>query len=510
MAQLSRTYKSARNAAVSTFVQFVTLVVSFLTRTVFIKLMNADYLGVNGLFSNVLAILAFSELGISSAIIYNMYKPVSENDTEKVSALLNFYKKAYRYVAAFILIVGVCLTPFIHHLIKEAPDITENLVFIYLLFLANTVVSYLYSYSRSVFTAHQNEYVNVLIERCVWIGMYIIQLVYLYMTHDFYGYLFIQVLATLSSDLIITLYSRKKYPEITNNKSAHLLKSDIKGILKDIYALFAYKIGGTILHSTSNIIMARIINITVVGICSNYLLVSSSIEAVLQKIFNSIVASIGNLNATSDSINKKKVLYEVSLLSDWIYGVVSICLFAGLNQFVLLWIGKDYVFSQWSVVFCIILSFFISGINFAASNYRTTMGFFRQARYVPLFAAFINVWLSIFLGIKFGVAGIFVSISIARFFTFNIIDPFLVCRKGLQTSVIEYYWFQFKFIGITLINGFLCHYLIQVIHLSGLLGFVLNMLICFVLCNFVYFGFYFRSREFRALYKRIVSLTRRV
>ena len=135
MSQISRTKNSAKNVVIASIVQIITIIVSFVARTIFIKLMNADYLGVNGLFNNVLAILAFSELGISSAIIYNMYKPVADGDNEQIAALLNFYKKAYRIVASFIFVVGLLITPFIGYLINETPDIRENLQIIYLLFL---------------------------------------------------------------------------------------------------------------------------------------------------------------------------------------------------------------------------------------------------------------------------------------------------------------------------------------------------------------------------------------
>ena len=507
MSQISRTKNSAKNVVIASIVQIITIIVSFVARTIFIKLMNADYLGVNGLFNNVLAILAFSELGISSAIIYNMYKPVADGDNEQIAALLNFYKKAYRIVASFIFVVGLLITPFIGYLINETPDIRENLQIIYLLFLLNTVSSYLFSYSRSIFTANQKDYINVLVERIFWIVMYFLQLVYLYLTHDFYGYLIFMTCATLASDISITLYSKIKYPQITKNKAAKLSSFNVKKILKDIYALFAYKVGSVLLQSTSNIVIAKLINITVVGICSNYILITSSIETILQKVLNSIVASIGNLNATDDNENQKKVLYELTLCTNWIYGFCSIMLFILINQLIEMWLGNDYLLTDSFVVLAVVLSFFFFGTNFTISSYRTTMGIFRQARYVPMCAACVNLLLSIVLGKAFGLVGIYISISITRLFTFNSIDPYLVFKKAFNESVIPYYLYQLKFYFVTVIVGYIC-YITSMQLPNTFMWFMLKLVLFTFVINLSYVLVYYSTDQFKSLIKRLSILKR--
>lgn len=497
----SRTKNSARNVAISVIIQIATILVSFICRTVFIKIMNADYLGVNGLFSNILAILSFSELGISSAIIYNMYKPAYEDDTHKLSALLNFYKVAYRLIAFIVLIIGIGVLPFIDSFINGASNIAESLCWIYILFLLSTVCSYLYSYSRSVFTVYQKDYINTLVERSVWIAMYVFQLLYLNFTHDFYGYLVIQVVATISADIIITHLSRKLYPKITSNLSAKLNIKEIKKIFKDVYSIFFYKVGSIILHSTDNIIIAKIINITIVGICSNYVLIINSLESILQRALNSIVASVGNLNV-GKSDNKLSVLYELTLCTNWIYGVCSIMLFVCINPLIQLWIGDTYVLQGNYIVLSIIAAFYIFGSNFPASSYRITMGYFHDARFVPLLAAVLNVILSIFLGLKMGLAGIFISTAIARFFTFNLIDPYLVLKKGLCESFWKYIGFQLISIMIVLLNGLICYYIANLLPHNGIWGFILRLVVIGFLSNMIFACSFFHNQYFILVLKR--------
>lgn len=505
----SRTYNSAKNLTITSIAQIFSIIVSFVVRTFFIKLMNVDYLGVNGLFSNVLSILAFSELGLSSAIIYNMYKPVALNDKTKIAALLNFYKRAYRIIALFVLIIGLCLSPFINDLVNDPPNIRENLLIIYILFLINTAASYLYSYSRSLFTAYQKEYTNIIVERLIWTGIYIIQLVYLYYTHDFYGYLLFMIVATIASDLLITFLSKKNFKQITSDNESKLTTKEIKAILKDVYALFTYKVGGIILHSTSNIVIAKIINLTAVGICSNYLLITSSIENILQKALNSIVASIGNLNAQDNIINREKVLYELSLYTNWIYGCCSIMLVVCLNKLIEIWLGQEYLINDTKTLVAIVSSFYIFGSNFAISSFRTTMGLFHQAKYVPLLAAIINLLLSIWLGTIWGLFGIYLSISIARIVTFNSIDPLLVYRRGFNKSSLPYFGYQLGFLFITVINALLCIYASNMIQTDGILGFIFSSLLSFVLCNLIYLIVYSKTASFKSLINRYKNITQK-
>lgn len=505
----SRTKNSVKNFTISLAIQIVTLIVTFVNRTVFIRILNADYLGINGLFTNILTILSFAELGLGSAILYSMYKPVREGDTYTLSALYNLYKKAYRIIATVILIVGLLVVPIIPLIINEQPDISENIRLIYVLFLGNTVCSYLFAYSKSLFTVHQRDYINVIIERSAHIACVLVQLVFLYFTHNYIGYLCIQICTTLIGNLVIFLWCNIKYSVITKDRTARLEKTKVSEVFSNIRSIMFYKVGSVILNATDNIIITRILSVTIVGICSNYTLLISTVEALLSKALNTIVASIGNLNASNSSESKQRVFRELNFCVYWIYGFCSIELAVLLNKVIIIWLGSNYVIDSYWSVLALILNFYIFGTNFGPSNYRVTMGFFKEARTTPIIASIINIVLSVLLGRKIGLFGIYIATSISRIFTFGIVDPITVSRKGLDCSPKDFYIRQILALAVTLGNGLLCFSVIKYVPLTGLLGLIIDAILIAAISNVIYVLVYFKTAEFKSVYKRFRFLIRR-
>lgn len=498
----SRTKNSAKNFTISIAVQIVALIATFVNRTIFIKILNSDYLGVNGLFTNILTILSFAELGLGSVILYGMYKPTRDGDTQKLSALFNFYKKAYRIIAVVILFAGLLVIPFLTYIIDEEPQIVEDIRLVFFLFLGNTVCSYLLSYSKSLFTAYQKDYVNVLIERSAHIICVCVQLVFLWITHNYIGYLIIQILATFLGNLVISLYCKYKYSDIVSDRRATLDKNEIKDTFVNIRSIFFYKIGSVVLNATDNIIITKIIGVTVVGVCSNYTLLIGTVEALLFKGLSTIVASIGNLNASNSYEAKRKVFEELNFCVYWLYGFCSIELAVLLNKAIFVWLGSSYVIENYWCVLALVLNFYIFGTNFGPSNYRVTMGYFKEARFTPVFASIINVTLSIILGYKWGLLGIYISTSIARIFTFGIVDPITVLRKGLNTRLSYFYYRQFLALLITIVNGLICYKVISYINISGLLGLVIDAIVIAVVANAFYVVVYFNTKEYKSVFQR--------
>jgi len=505
----NRTKNSVVNLGVISIMQVLTMVLSFVSRTFFVRFLNADYLGINGLFSNILTILSFSELGISSAIIFNLYKPVHEDDREKVSALISLYQNAYTVVAVVISVAGIGIIPFLNRIIEEPPVVKENLTLIYCLFLANTVVSYLFSYRKALFTAYQKEYVNVVIERAVHIILLFVQIIYLYLTRDYYGYLVFQIVATLGANLTIHFVAKRYYHLGTEKEQKRLTADEIKVIFQDIRALFCYRVGAVVLNATDNIIISKILSVRLVGICSNYVLLISTVETLISRALTGIVASIGNLNSTEDNENKKSVMNELILFTCWIYGFCSIELALMMNEVVKVWLGQEYVVENWWVVFALVLSFYVFGTNFVASNYRTTMGYFQEAKLVPLVAAGINVILSVMLGKSHGLFGVFIATSISRILTFGIVDPFIVLKKGLGEKVIPYYVKMVLLALLTFFNGFLCHLIVKNVQVNGLAGIVVRCIVIALISNVLYFFMFFRTRAFQNLWHRAWRIIRR-
>ena len=261
----SRTGNAMINALTGSAMQIVNVVLGFISRTIFIYLLNSDYLGVNSLYTNILTVLSFAELGIGSAIVFSLYKPIADKDKTKIQALMKLYKKAYCFIGISVLVMGLCVIPFLPYIIREKPDIKENLTLIYILFLINTSASYFCSYKKTLITANQKDYIVQIYTRIFQLVQIVLQSVFLFFTHQYLTYLVIYIVCTLGQNIALSIKADKMYPFITEKNNAKLSENETKQIFANVKALFVYKIGSVVLNGTDNIIISAIINVGTVG-----------------------------------------------------------------------------------------------------------------------------------------------------------------------------------------------------------------------------------------------------
>ena len=176
-----RTKNSIKNMIAAMSSNIVTIIIGLVAQAMFIRILGVDYLGLNGLFTNIISMLGIVELGIGNAIIYNLYKPIADNDKESIKSLMKFYKKSYHIIAGIVLIVGLIIIPFLPFLIEEV-TVDVNIILIYLLFLIDIVCSYFLSYKRSIFYAEQKNYIVNIIHIGYTIVLNLFQLLILYFT----------------------------------------------------------------------------------------------------------------------------------------------------------------------------------------------------------------------------------------------------------------------------------------------------------------------------------------
>lgn len=504
----SRTENTIKNASFALVTQIINILLSFISRTAFIYILGIEYLGVNGLFTNILMILSFAELGIGNAIIYSMYKPLATNDKEKIKSLMALYAKAYKVIGVFVFVAGLLVMPFMDHIIKDAPNIKENINLIYLLFLANTTFSYFFVYKKSIIIADQKSYIVSIYQQGFNAIQVFAQISFLFFTHEYILFLLIQIICTILSNIITARKADRMYPYLKEGNSKPLDKNESKSIFANVRALFLYKFGSVVLNGTDNIIISSLIGVAAVGLSSNYLLVISALTAICGQVMNAFTASVGNLNAVGDESNKEKVFNRIFFISAWMYGFFAVGLYMFLNPFIDLWLGEKFILSN-GVVFAIVLHFYVNNVHFTAYTYRTTMGLFVQGRLAPLVAAIINIILSLWLGKTIGLMGIFIATSIARFFTTGIVDPVLVYRSGFNKSPIHYYKRYFLFTSIFVALYFLLNFVISFIKISGILGFVIQVGLVTILFNGIMVLFLWRTEDFKWIKNALLSITRK-
>ena len=224
-----RVDNSIKNMKYNIFSQILNLLIQFVSRTFFIKILGNEYLGINGLFSNILTILSLADMGIGTVLIYSMYKPLAENNEEKMKALMNIYKKIYNIIALTVLIIGLCITPFLQVFIKDMPNI-QHIRFIFILYLLNTVVSYLCVYKISIINADQKNYIVTTRQQIFNIIANFIMIMVLVTTHNFILYLIVQMLFSIIRNIYLSSLAEKMYPFIKDTKGYKLTKEEKKKI----------------------------------------------------------------------------------------------------------------------------------------------------------------------------------------------------------------------------------------------------------------------------------------
>ena len=338
----SRVKNSINNAKSAMMMQLINKILAFVVRTVFIKILNTEYLGINGLFTNILTMLSVAELGIGTAIIFSMYKPIAENNQEKLKSLMKYYKKSYNIIGIVIFALGLCVIPFMGFLIKDVPNIKENITFIYLLFLCNTTISYFFTYKRSIIIAYQQESIISKIDSVCFLFKSIFEIIVLNVFRNYVIYLIISIIYTLVENLIVSRKAKTMFPFLKDKDVKALSNHEKKHIFLNVKSLVVYKIGSIIMSGTDNILISALINVYTVGLCSNYTMIINAIRSVITSAFNGITASVGNLNAEKDKDKKENVFYQITFINFWIYSFCTIALIILLDHFIKIWFCTSF------------------------------------------------------------------------------------------------------------------------------------------------------------------------
>ena len=426
----SRTEMAAKNVIWGYSNTLITTALKFICRWAFINTIGATFLGINGLYSSILGVLSLTELGIGTAMNYSLYKPVAENDVEKIKSLMTFYKNAYRYVATIITILGLSLTPFLPHLIKGA-DGVDHLTLYYLLFLFNTVSSYLVSYKYSLAGADQKYYIVTNINTVATILMNIAQIIVLFVFKSFLLYLIIQIVFLLFGKAYASFYLDRLYPYLNEGNAQPLDDNTKSTLFRNVRALIVHNLGDVAVNQTDNII----------------------IDSFLGILFGNIIGSLGNLVATSDKKKQLEVFRIYDFVSFWIFGFAAIAYTALIQPFSELMWGEEYVVKG-AAVFLIILNTYIVGQRVPLANMKIAAGVFQEDKLLPALQAVVNLAVSIVLAYKIGLVGVYVGTIVSGLVP-TIIRPVIVYRKLFDQCVLEYFKIYIKHFFIILIIGLL-------------------------------------------------------
>lgn len=498
---MSRTDNSIRNIKYAIIGQFFGLAVGFFARKVFVHILGAEYLGINGLFSNILRVLSLAELGIGTSIVYSMYKPLADKDSPKIKALMGLYKKAYIAIGAAIAVIGASITPFLNFLIKDMPEI-PYIKIIYLLFVLNSSVSYFFSYKRSLIIADQKRFIATFYRYSFVFVLNVLQIIILLLTKSFILFLILQLLSTITENISLSIKADRLYPFLAEKAVDVIDKEEKQVIKRNVKAMFFHKVGGVAVNGTDNIILSKYIGIVSVGLYSNYLLIINALNTIIGLIFDSVTASVGNLGVT-ETKEKQRITFDmVNFAGFWIYSFASISLVVLLNPFITLWLGRNYTFPVWTMIL-IVAIFYFNGMRKSVLVFKNALGFYWQDRYKPAFEAGINLITSILLAKKIGTDGVFVGTVISILTTCFWIEPYIVYKHGFEFNVMHYFQKYGIYTFIMAITGFCTYKAAGVFSGTTTLNFIYKTIICLIVPNVTYILVFRTTKEFKDLFNII-------
>ncbi|MBK0348155.1 transporter [Aerococcaceae bacterium zg-ZJ1578] len=444
MATKTRTQHAVYNSASSLVLFVFRLVVQFLNRSLFIHLLGIYYLGLNGVFSNILGMLSLAELGLGTSIVYALYKPIADNNKGKIVAYMSLYNKAYKLIGFIILGLGLVVYPFLPAVLQVSKLGYEETV-IYVLFLINSVMSYLFfSYKRSLLNAHQENYIISWIDFGLYVVTTVCQWCIMWLTHQYILVLVLTICSTILSNLLVAYIADKRHSlkDIASDPLTHEEKESLK---KNVFGNIIGNIATVIVFSTDNILISSFVSVTTVGLYSNYTMITNSFNILQSQLMGSQAATVGNLVHTSNDNKVYEVFKRYNFLNFAISFGISLLIFVLINPFIILWIGKEYLLSS-QLVMLLSIYVFMQTYRYAGFIFYSAFGLYWESRHKPIIEAVLNLVFSLlFLVVfKWGISGILLGTICSTLLTNSWFEPYIIFKYGLKRSINEYVWINIQ------------------------------------------------------------------
>ena len=491
----TRTKQSIKNASFSMVAQILQQILRILVRIVFIRKIGQEYLGLNSVFTEILTALQLVELGVGPAMAYSLYKPLAENNTEKVKSLMALFKKAYRIIGTIILIGGIAFTPFYGFFINEIPDI-PNINLIYIIFVVDTAISYFYSYYRILLVSDQKKYLDTSIQTAVITVISLVQMSMIALTKSYMIYLIAQVVGTITTNFIASRIALKQYPYLKENEVKKLDKGTLGEIKKNVFAMVFHKVGSIVRDATDNLFISKYIGLAISGVYSNYSMITKALSTLISQIFTSVLSSVGNLHVTANDTAQKEVFYNINFINFWIASFCACCFGVLAEPFILVIADESYVLDMFIVVL-VTIRFYLDIMRKTPWMFCEAAGIYWNGKSKPIWEAVVNLIVSLVLVKTIGMPGIFIGTIVTILLVDLPLEPFLAFKYVLNGGLSKYYIKYGMYLGIFAVMFGGTYFICSLIPGTGIIAFILKALIALLVTNIIFIAFTFKTKEFK-------------
>lgn len=502
--QMGRVRYATRNIIFGLGGSVITMLAHFVLRKVFISELDKALLGVETMYTDILTVLSLAELGIGTAVNYNLYGPVARGEREKVKSYMLLYKKAYRVIAVVIGTVGVLLVPFLPMILKDPGNITTGeMRLYYLIFLFNTVSTYFVAYKYSLTNAEQKNYIQTNVNTVTKLISYACQTVALLVLPNFLLYLLIQAGVELLQKIFVSWYLNRRYPILQEKHVEPLSVAEHDDVVNKVKALMLHRIGDMARLQTDTIIIGAFVGTVQAGMMSNYKMFISSVTNYVNVVLNAVISSFGNLIATEGEERQFRLFQVYRFFAVWIYGFSAVGFFLLLTPLIVLFAGQDWVLPT-SIITWYLIDYYFKGERIVLSNFKTAAGVFEQDKYLTLIQGVVNLVISLALVGKIGMAGVYVGTVISGLIA-NITKPVIIYRVCFHKTAENYFRDSLKYLAV------IAAALAILVPLRGMMmprvtivGFGMMVVVITVVFNGIFLAAFGRSEEFAYLYHVVI------
>ena len=488
----SRVENAKRNIIFAVLSRMVGILFPFAIRTVMLYVLGTQYLGLDSLFASVLNFLSLAELGVGSALVYSMYKPIADNDTGQICALLNLYRRLYRYIGTFIFVIGVALIPFLPKLVKGdcPPDV--NLYILYIVYLINTVLTYwLFGYRQSLLMAHQRADISSKCEIALNTGMYLLQITVLFLFQNYYWYVLWMPVFTIANNLLVYHVTNRMYPDYYC--SGEISKEKQNDIRKKVFALFGTKANSIVLHAMDTIVISAFLGLVMVGKYGNYYYIMTAITGIIAMIYNAMTAGIGN-SLETETIEKNYFDFNVLTFANfWLVSFCSVSLLCLYQPFMKLWVNEKNMLDMLIVVLLVVY-FYVYQIRKVILTYKDAGGIWWEDRFRPYIMMIVNLVGNFVLVQIIGIYGVILSTIISMLVSIPL-ENYTVFKYIFHKPSREFYLKNTLYVifamGLCVVTYWMCSYAPE-----SLAGLFIRTVICLIVPNGLIIMLFHKTKEF--------------
>lgn len=495
--KLNKIYNTKRNIIWGIINNIIMMLCPLILRSIIIHTIGIEYLGISSLLSSILQVLSLADLGFEGAIVYSMYKPIADDDTETICALLGLYRRIYRCIGLIILTMGLMVLPFLKYFIKGGYPSQANIYILFVIYLFNTVFSYMFfAYKESLFKAHQRADITSKTILLANAAMYMSQIVVLCLFHNYYVYAVLIPIFTISRNLLCSRIADRMYPQLKCR--GYLKKEIIVSIKKNVFGLMLYKICGVFRNSFDSIIISSFLGLVILARYQNYYMIMNAVIAMMSILSSSVLAGIGNSIMTKVTEEIYAEFKVWSFVYNWIASWCTICLVCLIQPVMELWMGTENILSA-DIMVLVVIYFYILKVGDVLAVYREAAGVWWKDKYRPVIEAFSNLFLNIVLVKYWGLCGVLLSSILTITFINLPWSAHIIFRDFFrQTEYLYYKEFLLNAMNVLFI-GLFTYFICQNVGSAGISTIIIRGVVCLIVPNLIYLVVYFRRCEFKTV-----------